>query len=976
MVEVEELGTVAPKGDQALGDNAEPSAGVDAQKEQGGNNASVPDHIESDGSSSDDGSEDSDDSSGDIDVDAETAQKLMTLEHELQTNPTYEKHLEYITLLRETPGLRTRLRDAYEAFAASFPLSAELWLGWVNDELAGGAVAEPEQVSWLLGLLRRAATRDYLAPGVWELYLDVAHDLDPAVRELQPEGVERYRSLCEEALAAAGLHLGEGHRIWDKYRKFELAVEAKLAAAAGAAGGGGGAASRQQDRVRALYQRQLQVPLQDGSATLEEYKAWEAGHGKSVPAHVAKAAEKAREAADVRAGCEAAVAPDLPYDVTKLGAFMSYINMEQKGGDAARVQVVYERAVAAFPLTHSLWLQYGQYLETHTKLPGPINDVYGRAVRNCPWVGAVWERAIRALDRTAAPQEAVDEVYGRALQAGLQNPEDVLSVVLARLDFLRRRAVEAGATATSTAAASAAACAALREAFQAASELMMSHFPDYLDRSLRLPAYWAHCEEHVAGSVAAAREVWEGAIKGGLGRFAEVWEAYIGMERAGRRIKEARALYKRCYSRRFEEDGQLRLCHAWLRFEREEGSADDYLQALLKVEPILEENAAAAVAAADPAAAAAAKAAVQRAKNLSKEEMRAMRQAKDPNFLKESKETKTKKDKDVKGGKVAKRVRQDDGQGTLAPAEGDDIATLEPAKRVRMHEPEPAADAAPQAAAADPDGDAEMGEQHEEAAAHEDHAEAVSGGDHDAGEAAGPGPGTKAAQGAARPHYTDKLTVFIKGLRTAVKDEELAAFLRQHVPDGVKDIRVPRDHETGQARGFAYVECSSREALDKAVSLNGSSFQGLQLFIAESKPPGHAGPGGRGGGRGRFGGAPPPGGRGTFRGRGRGFGGRGAGGGGEGGNEDAEMEDVGEGGGRGGRGGSRGGRHPGLGHPRGRGQMRTHLQMAQGTKPPTALVPRSVQLGGSGGAAAEGGGGSGQPLSNDDFRKMLLAGKK
>ncbi len=46
----------------------------------------------------------------------------------------------------------------------------------------------------------------------------MTRDLDPAVRDLEPEGVERYRSLCEEALAAAGLNLAAGHRLWEKYR--------------------------------------------------------------------------------------------------------------------------------------------------------------------------------------------------------------------------------------------------------------------------------------------------------------------------------------------------------------------------------------------------------------------------------------------------------------------------------------------------------------------------------------------------------------------------------------------------------------------------------------------------------------------------------------------------------------------------------------------------------------------------------------
>lgn len=60
-----------------------------------------------------------------------------------------------------------------------------------------------------------------------------------------------------------------------------------------------------------------------------------------MPSHVLKAAEKAREAAELRAGYEAGVAPELPADVGKLGAYLSYIKMEQNapGDNAARVQV-------------------------------------------------------------------------------------------------------------------------------------------------------------------------------------------------------------------------------------------------------------------------------------------------------------------------------------------------------------------------------------------------------------------------------------------------------------------------------------------------------------------------------------------------------------------------------------------------------------------------------------------------------------
>ncbi|GIM00372.1 hypothetical protein Vretimale_5153 [Volvox reticuliferus] len=339
------------------------------------------------------------------------------------------------------------------------------------------------------------------------------------------------------------------------------------------------------------------------------------------------------------------------------------------------------------------------------------------------------------------------------------------------------------------------------------------------------------------------------------------------------------------------------------------------------------------------------------------------------------------------GGNTVKRARQ------VEDAESGGAEHPATSKRVRMEETEataPFTEVAAATAGAEPhdaagmqgegNADAEMADQDDYEAPHDEDA----GGAADGGQEheAGPGPGTTKSQGQARrPHYTDKLTVFVRGLRPEVKDGELDGFLKSHVSEGLKEVRIMRDAQTGEARGFAYVECTSREALEKVVMLNGSTFHGKSLFVAESKPPGHNGGrgfGGRGhlGGRGRFGG--PPFGRGDFSGRGRG---RGQGSGGASatadGDNDTEMTEAGEGataagGGRGGRGGGRGGRHPGLGHPTGRGSMRTHVQMS-GSVPPTALVPRSVQLGAGGSSGAPGGG---QPMSNDDFRRMLLDGKK
>ncbi len=82
---------------------------------------------------------------------------------------------------------------------------------------------------------------------------------------------------------------------------------------------------------------------------------------------------------------------------------------------------MYERALAAFPVTADLWRRYTRYQEVTLNIPDVINATYKRAVRNCPWNGELWARALRALEASGADVAAEHEaLYQQALQAGLQ----------------------------------------------------------------------------------------------------------------------------------------------------------------------------------------------------------------------------------------------------------------------------------------------------------------------------------------------------------------------------------------------------------------------------------------------------------------------------------------------------------------------------------------------------------------------------
>lgn len=137
---------------------------------------------------------DSDSDFEEVDATPEDMDLMMRLETDLQANPNlydshiqvsvwsysqqYKEHkyadlsgstfLQYIGVLRKCK-LRERLRTAREAMHEHYPLTEQLWLDWLQDEIdSADSSAGKEQTEQRF----QKAVQDYLSVPIWKAYME------------------------------------------------------------------------------------------------------------------------------------------------------------------------------------------------------------------------------------------------------------------------------------------------------------------------------------------------------------------------------------------------------------------------------------------------------------------------------------------------------------------------------------------------------------------------------------------------------------------------------------------------------------------------------------------------------------------------------------------------------------------------------------------------------------------------------------
>ncbi len=96
-------------------------------------------------------------------------------------------------------------------------------------------------------------------------------------------------------------------------------------------------------------------------------------------------------------------------------------------------------------------------------------------------------------------------------------------------------------------------------------------------------------------------------------------------------------------------------------------------------------------------------------------------------------------------------------------------------------------------------------------------------------------------------------SIYVGNLDFGTTEDELRALFEVH--GQIERITLVRDRDTGQPRGFGFVELVNDDDADKAIqAINGAELRGRALKVSEARPKREHAGGNRGGGRGGHGG--------------------------------------------------------------------------------------------------------------------------
>ncbi|CAF0859049.1 unnamed protein product [Rotaria sordida] len=498
----------------------------------------------------------------------------------VQSNPyNYQAYIDYINLARQYGNLE-HLRFARQKMSEMFPLTQQLWLDWIRDEMQL-LISNTEENKELIQLFERALN-DYLSVMIWIEYVQYRLPYYVSLNS-----IEELRNLFERGLSSCALHITEGNLLWAAYIETEKAILDGILLKYNQNNTNNNDLKEKilqhVDYILTLYRRQLSIPLR-GMDTIyyKDYNEFCQQYKEYLPTNYIEKYDLILKndfdhAIQQLEKCEKF---EQELDATKrsVATYRKYIQFEK---EPARIQCLYERAIVDNCLDGVLWLSYIDFAEEHLSSTTILQSIFERSLRNCPWVATLWVRYTEYMELTTNTDHSqLKKIYDRALNSDPTNLISFVDIQLAYFQYRRRHYHQELLLLNNQEQ-----CELLKEEIRHICEYACDQYQElflssndpnlFLKYNGQLELYWIHLEIKSFHSIEHARQIWNGRTlmnKTHNQMISNLWKIYYYMEINYGDEKHARKVLYRALNHIQTMDYPLIICDILLEHEKKYGT--------------------------------------------------------------------------------------------------------------------------------------------------------------------------------------------------------------------------------------------------------------------------------------------------------------------------------------------------------------------------------------------------------------------
>ncbi|XP_072934402.1 squamous cell carcinoma antigen recognized by T-cells 3-like isoform X2 [Epargyreus clarus] len=468
-----------------------------------------------------DGEQDSDSSDDEDDDDVLVETKISLLEQQITQDPySYDDHIELIQILWSVSDLE-RWRGAFDRLQQVCLLRPEHWLLRLQTEMTLAHSAQSRE--HMAELFQQASLDCYSIPILSEWCSWSLSTGDPVLARAQ----------LSEVVRRAGADPFSGKLFWDAKLELEKAQMDSMNVE-------DPQYKEQRQRVLWCLEEAFTRPL------LRSEEAWQPLQDLALMLHDQEYLDKIKQQHEVAVEYLQKISPfedkllttEDPEDKCKI--YLDYIDVvKELSHDEKYVEcdsegilkVLYDRAsseCSATTAAHALLLAFARHAQA-TASRASVQRVLDACVRRCPRRAAFWTLKMQQAEHEERDFEEIKSIFETALTKGMETYKDAEMLWLSYLEYTRRLTVFDNPNDVDR----------LRRTFRLAWDSLAVAWGEEAN-DCEIPLYWARLEYKRIQDPKQGKEIFEEIFKYGQNKtLSKYWEALIQLEQARERVERA-----------------------------------------------------------------------------------------------------------------------------------------------------------------------------------------------------------------------------------------------------------------------------------------------------------------------------------------------------------------------------------------------------------------------------------------------------